>query len=146
VSTGVGVGVGIAFIQAPAAASFDPSFEYSPDPGFDNPAAGTLAGTGSSITGSQLVLSNVSGFSLTYAPTATLVPGTYRATIDTATVVNQSSMNAFVGGTSHSVSTNPTGSHFFDIVVSSVTVQEIKITTTNGKSGAYNSYSVKRIA
>lgn len=134
--------------RGPAAPSFDPNLEYSPDPGFDNPGTGTLAGSGGSITGSQLVLSSTAGFSLIYTPVVPLVlGGTYLVSVDTATVVNNGALPVRLGGVnSANVATNVIGAHTAIVTISALTAQEIRISATNGKSGAYNSVSVHRLS
>lgn len=134
--------------HAAVVAGFDPNLELAPDPGFDNAGIGTIAGTGLTITGGQLVaVSTGSSANIVYNPTTTLTAGTYLFTLDTASTVNLGTVTVAVGGTTGTMTTSPTGVHTVSIVVATVTSQTIKIGNFfSGKTASFNSMSVKQTA
>jgi hypothetical protein len=133
-------------VQVAAAPSFDPAFEYSPDPGFDNAGAGTLGGTGGSITGSQWVVVSGNNATVTYVAAGTLAPGTYRVSVDTASTTNVSSVTATIGGVS-APCTATVGVHTTDIVVAAIADQNLILKVVfSGKTITFNGISVKRVA
>lgn len=148
------------FQRAATGGAADPLVEFSPDPGFDTAGVWTITPTADVNSTSASMLHFGSRFGIATGVAAhTLVPGTYRVTGTVANLPGSGTIPNYptvtIGGTTYNgnvsnpASISANGPITFDLVVASITDQNIAI--AYGGTGARKLYdladcTVRRIA